>query len=171
MMKAQNRRKEMAVLLANATEAVSGDSLSARFGVSRQIVVQDIATLREQGYEIQSTHYGYVLKGTPLLERVFEVSHSQDQTGDELRLIVANGGIVKDVFVWHKVYGKIVAPLNIHSNAHVEQFLDGVRNGTSVELMSITGGHHFHTVMADREETLDRVQAALDAAGYLTTQA
>jgi hypothetical protein len=38
---------------------------------------------------------------------------------------------------------------------------------TSVELMELTGGHHFHTVMAETEETLDKVQAALKAAGYL----
>ena len=126
MMKAQNRRKEMAVLLANANAAVSGDALSARFGVSRQIVVQDIATLREQGYEIQATHYGYVLKATPLLERVFTVNHSQEQTVDELELIIAQGGIVKDVFVEHKIYGKIVAPLNIHNKRHIDKFLDGV---------------------------------------------
>ncbi len=167
MLKAENRRKEMAVLLANAKEAVSGDALSARFGVSRQIIVQDIATLRERGYEIQSTHYGYVLKGTPLCERVFEVNHATAQTADELGVIIDNGGIVKDVFVQHSVYGKLSAPLNIHSKAHVERFLGGVRSGSSVELMELTGGHHFHTVMAETEEILDKVQAALKAAGYL----
>ena len=167
MMKAQNRRKEMAVLLANAGTAVSGDALSARFGVSRQIVVQDIATLREQGYEIQATHYGYVLKATPLLERVFTVVHDPGQTANELELIVAQGAIVKDVFVEHKVYGKISAPLNIHNQRHIEKFLDGVRNDASVELMSITGGKHSHTVMADKKETLDNVEKALKDAGYL----
>ena len=167
MMKAQNRRKEMAVLLANANGAVSGDALSARFGVSRQIVVQDIATLREQGYEIQATHYGYVLKATPLLERVITVFHSPEQTEDELEIIISQGAIVKDDFVEHKVYGKIVAPLNIHNKRHIDKFMDGVRNGTSVELMSVTGGKHFHTVMAETKETLDNVEKALKEAGYL----
>ena len=167
MVKAENRRKEMAVLLANAKEAVSGDALSARFGVSRQIIVQDIATLRSQGYEIQSTHYGYVLKGTPLRERVFEVNHTQARTADELLLIVQNGGIVKDVFVQHGVYGKLSAPLNIHSKAHIDRFLNGVRHGSSVELMELTGGYHFHTVMAETDEILDKVQAALEKDGYL----
>ena len=167
MMKAQNRRKEMAVLLANANGAVSGDALSARFGVSRQIVVQDIATLREQGYEIQATHYGYVLKSTPLLERVFTVVHDQEKTADELELIIAQGGIVKDVFVEHKVYGRIVASLNIHSKRHIEKFIESVRNGSSVELMSLTGGKHSHTVMAETKQTLDNVEKALKDAGYL----
>ena len=167
MLKADNRRKEIAVLLANSKEAVSGDALSARFGVSRQIIVQDIATLRERGYEIQSTHYGYVLKGMPLCERVFEVNHTQSQTADELSIIIGNGAIVKDVFVQHNVYGRLSAPLNIHNKAHVERFIGGVRSSSSVELMELTGGHHFHTVMADTEETLDVVQAALEKSGYL----
>lgn len=167
MMKAQNRRKEMAVLLANAKAAVSGDALSARFGVSRQIVVQDIATLREQGYEIQATHYGYVLKATPLLERVFTVVHDQNSTENELELIINNGAIVKDVFIDHKMYGRISAPLNIHSKRHIDKFLDGIRNGTSSELMNLTGGKHSHTVMAETKETLDKVEKALKEAGFL----
>ena len=167
MLKAQNRRKEMAVLLANANAAVSGDALSARFGVSRQIVVQDIAILREQGYEIQATHYGYVLKATPLLERVFTVMHNPEQTADELELIIAQGAIVKDVFVEHKVYGKISAPLNIYSNRHIDRFVNGVRNGNSAELMNITGGRHFHTVLAENEEILEKVEKALKNGGYL----
>ena len=67
----------------------------------------------------------------------------------------------------HKVYGKISAPLNIHSKNHVEKFLDGVRNGNSVELMSLTGGKHFHTVMADKKEILDNVEKALKEGGFL----
>jgi transcriptional regulator of NAD metabolism len=107
------------------------------------------------------------LKATPLLERVLTVAHTQEQTEDELNLIIAQGAIVKDVFVEHKVYGKISAPLNIHNKRHVDKFLEGVRNGTSVELMSITGGKHSHTVMAEKKETLDNVEKALKDAGYL----
>ena len=35
------------------------------------------------------------------------------------------------------------------------------------QLMSITGGKHMHTVMADKKETLDNVEKALKEAGYL----
>jgi len=167
MMKANERRKEMAMLLANAKAPVAGNTLSERFGVSRQIIVQDIATLREEGYEILSTHYGYLLQKVPLLERVFEVMHTADETEPELRCIVANGGSVKDVFVKHKVYGKISAPLNIYSNRHIDRFINGVKNGTSSELMNITGGRHFHTVLAESEEILDKVEQALKDGKYL----
>ena len=167
MAKANDRRKEMAMLLANSSTPIAGNTLSERFGVSRQIIVQDIATLREEGYEILSTHYGYLLQKVPLLERVFEVQHSTEQTEDELRCIVANGGSVKDVFVKHKVYGKISAPLNIYSNRHIDRFVTGVRNGNSAELMNITGGRHFHTVLAENEEILEKVEKALKNGGYL----
>jgi transcriptional regulator of NAD metabolism len=133
-------------------------------------VVQDIATLREQGYEIQATHYGYVLKATPLLERVFTVTHDQEQTADELELIVAQGAIVKDVFVEHKVYGKIEAKLNIFSQLHIKQFIEGVRTGASVELMHITGGYHYHTVFAESQEILDRIAIALEEKGFLVPE-
>ena len=36
-----------------------------------------------------------------------------------------------------------------------------VRTGKSVELMHVTGGYHYHTVRADNEAVLDRIEAAL----------
>ena len=75
-----------------------------------------------------------------------------------------------DVFVWHKVYGKIEAPLNIFSRHHVKQFLEGVRTGKSTELMNITGGYHYHTVRADSEEILDKIEAALKEKNYIAPE-
>ena len=66
-----------------------------------------------------------------------------------------------------KVYGKIEAPLNIYTSAQINDFIEGVRSGKSTELMNITGGYHFHTVRADSDEILDRVESALRDAGYL----
>ncbi len=169
-MKAKERRAAIAMLLLAEQRAITGDTLSERFGVSRQIIVQDISYLREAGYEILPTHNGYVMKKTPLVERIFKVKHTTDQTEDELSCIVACGGSVADVYVWHKVYGKICVPLNIFSKAHVDQFLEGVRSGKSVELMHITGGHHYHTVRAESEEILDRVEEALAERHYLSDE-
>jgi transcriptional regulator of NAD metabolism len=123
------------------------------------------------GYEILPTHTGYVVKRTPLVERVFRVKHNSNETENELKCIVENGGAVMDVYVWHKVYGKIAAPLNIFSALQVKQFIEGVRSGKSVELMQITGGYHYHTVRAESDEVLDRIEAALAERGYLTAEA
>ena len=57
-MKTKERRKEIVNLLLSSEEAISGSALSERFGVSRQIIVQDISVLRGSGYEIFSTHDG-----------------------------------------------------------------------------------------------------------------
>ena len=102
-MRADDRRKEIAAFLISEQKPVSGGILSERFGVSRQIIVQDISVLKAAGYDILSTHHGYIVQKTPHFERVFKVKHTTEQTEDELDLIVDMGGTVADVFVWHKV--------------------------------------------------------------------
>ena len=166
-MKANERRHAIVNLLLSENKPLPGGVISAKFGVSRQIIVQDISVLKASGYDILSTHLGYVIQATPLAERVFKLHHTTDQTEDELSLIVENGGTVVDVFVWHKVYGKIEAKLNIFSQLHVKQFIEGVRSGKSTELMNITGGYHYHTVSADSEETLDKIEQILSERGYI----
>ena len=169
-MKADERRKEIATFLMSQKNAIPGGKLSEMFGVSRQIIVQDISVLKAAGYEILSTHSGYIVQGTPLRERVFKVRHTTEQTEKELSLIVNLGGTVADVFVWHKVYGKVSANLNIFSALHIKQFLEGVRTGKSSELMNITGGYHYHTVRADNEEILDNIEKALKENGYIVPE-
>ena len=169
-MKAAERRKAIANLLLSANEAVSGGRLSDEFGVSRQIIVQDITVLKGTGYNILSTHNGYIIQKSPLKDRVFKVHHTTEQTEDELNTIVDLGGTVVDVFVWHKVYGKMTAPLNIFSPLHVKQFIDGVRSGKSTELMTITGGYHYHTVRADSEDTLNKIEQVLNQKNYIAPE-
>ena len=166
-MKVTERRKAIVNLLSASKTPISGGELSKQFNVSRQIIVQDITVLKGLGYEIFSTHHGYVLQKSPLVERVFKLKHTTEQTEDELSSIVDLGGTVVDVFVWHKVYGKISATLNIFSRLHVKQFLEGVRTGKSTELMNITGGYHYHTVRADSEAVLDRIGETLQQKNYI----
>ena len=166
-MKVTERRKAIVNLLSASKTPISGGELSKQFNVSRQIIVQDITVLKGLGYEIFSTHHGYLLQKSPLVERVFKLKHTTEQTEDELNSIVDLGGTVVDVFVWHKVYGKISAALNIFSRLHVKQFLEGVRTGKSTELMNITGGYHYHTVRADSEAVLDRIGETLQQKNYI----
>lgn len=169
-MKAVERRKAIANLLLSSTEAVSGGKLSEEFGVSRQIIVQDITVLKGSGYDILSTHNGYIIQRSPLKERVFKLHHTTEQTEDELNAIVDLGGTVVDVFVWHKVYGKMAAPLNIFSPLHVKQFIEGIRTGKSSELMNITGGYHYHTIRAESEDVLDKINEVLSRKGYIAPE-
>ena len=169
-MKVAERRKEIVNLLLSSKEPISGGELACRFDISRQIIVQDITVLKGLGYEIFSTNQGYVMQKSPLAERIFKVRHTTDQTEDELSCIVELGGTVVDVFVWHKVYGRIEAALNIFSPMHIKQFMEGVRTGQSTELMHITGGYHYHTVRADSEAVLDRIEAALNEKKYIVPE-
>ena len=166
-MKVTERRKAIVNLLLASKTPVLGSELSEQFNVSRQIIVQDITVLKGIGYEILSTHNGYVMQKSPLVERVFKLKHTTEQTEDELNSIVDLGGTVVDVFVWHKVYGRISATLNIFSRLQVKQFLEGVRTGKSTELMNITGGYHYHTVRADSEAVLDKIGDYLKEKNYL----
>lgn len=166
-MKVTERRMAIVNLLLASKTPVSGGELAEKFNVSRQIIVQDITVLKGLGYEIFSTHHGYVLQKSPLVERVYKLKHTTEQTEDELNSIVDLGGTVVDVFVWHKVYGKISATLNIFSRLHVKQFLEGVRTGKSSELMNITGGYHYHTVRAESEEILDKIGKTLTEKNYI----
>jgi len=169
-MKAQERRKSIINLLLSEDRPIPGGELSEKCGVSRQIIVQDISVLKGQGFDILSTHNGYILQKSPFKERVFKLKHTTEETEDELNIIVDLGGTVADVFVWHKVYGKLVAPLNIFSRLQVKQFMEGVRTGKSTELMNITGGYHYHTVRAEKEEILDRIEDALNSKGFIVPE-
>ena len=169
-MKAFERRKELAGILSESSSPIPGGTLSEKLNVSRQIIVQDIAILKASGYEILSTHQVYILKDSPLAERVFKVRHTSEQTEDELSCIVNLGGTVVDVFVWHKVYGKISAALNIFSKRSIEKFIEDIKTGRSKELMHITDGYHYHTVRADTKEILDKIEEALTKREYIVPE-
>ena len=169
-MRAEARRREIIGILECSDKPVPGGALSKMVSVSRQIIVQDIATLKAAGYDIMATHNGYVLKHNPLCERVFKLKHTSAETEDELMTIVKLGGTVVDVFVSHLVYGKMEARLNIFSESDVAQFIEGIKVGKSSELMNITSGFHYHTVRAAVPEALDVIEKALQEKGYLVPE-
>ncbi len=167
-MNADERREKIIKVITESREAVSGGSLAKELGVSRQVIVQDIALLKAAGSDILSTNKGYVLNNAyPEYTRVFKVRHTNEQTEDELTAIVDMGGTVEDVFVWHRLYGKIEAKLGISSRRGVRQYIEGLQSGKSSELMNITSGYHYHTVRADSEETLDLIENTLREKEYI----
>ena len=166
-MAVNTRHKDIITMLKRADAPVSGSSLAKLTGVSRQIIVQDITTLRENGYQILSTPKGYILDHAQDVKRVFKVYHSVDDTEKELQLIVDLGAEVKDVFIYHKIYNEIHAKLNISSRKDVKEFCDKIKSGESSPLMSATGGYHYHTIIAKDIETMNMVEEALKSNGFL----
>ncbi len=166
-MNSNERRQHILQILTEGGVAVSGKELSARLGVSRQVIVQDIALLRANGADIISTSNGYLVQGQAYASRVFKVQHSDSQVEEELLLMVDYGGTVQDVFVYHKIYGVIRAEMNIRSRLDVQNFMDGLKTGTSSLLKNITAEYHYHTVQASSEAVLDIIQEKLRERGFL----
>ncbi len=166
------RRTHLLELLHAADTPRSGTSLGKQLGVSRQIVVQDIALLRSQGHKIIATNRGYLAPAAPdntrshRLERIFKVRHTPEQAEEELTCIVDLGGCVEDISVNHRVYGRITAPLGLRSRRDVARFMEDMRSGVSTQLSAVTDGYHFHRVSAESEEELDEIARALAAHGF-----
>lgn len=166
-MNSAQRRNRIIQILEKSDEPVSGKSLASMLGVSRQAIVQDIALLRANGEDIFSTHLGYVRLEKSRASRVFKTCHTDEQSTRELQLIVDCGGFVKDVFVYHKVYGVIRADLNIRSRMDIERFVDELKSGRSSLLKNITSDYHYHTVLAENEAVLDVIHKKLEEEGFL----
>lgn len=163
----KERRYEILNLIKSMKEPISGTELAKKYDVSRQVIVQDIALLRAENYDIFSTTRGYIYKATKFFSKVFPVCHSDNQIEDELNTIVDLGGIVDDVFVQHEIYGNLKAELGINSRRKVQELIKAIENGESTPLKNLTYGKHFHTVHSDSEEVLELIEKELKAKGYL----
>ncbi len=166
-MKAELRRQEILSLLGNTDSPVPANLLKERFSVSRQVIVQDIALLRANGYDITATNRGYLLNTAARATRVFKCRHTFDEVVEEGVLIIEAGGRMEDVFVNHRLYGRISARLDIRNRMHVEELYRSLVSGASKPLMSVTDGYHYHTVSADSEEVLDGIEKKLRERGFL----
>lgn len=158
------RREAIIDKMRNDHVPVSGTKLASIYGVSRQVIVQDIALIRAAGYDVISTNKGYILNmpaENKIVERVFKVKHTDEQMEDELCSIVDLGGCIVNTMINHKVYGHLEAPLNIRSRRNVADFMTDIYSGKSSPLKNVTAGYHYHTITADSEETLQLIENML----------
>lgn len=166
-MKGEERRKQLLNILSSSNNPVSGGTLSKELNVSRQIIVQDISLLRANGATIFSTNKGYLLQEDRKYSRVFKVYHTDDQVEEELSTIVDAGGQIRDVFVYHKVYGVLKADMGIKSRRYIRAYMEEISTGKSSLLKNVTSGYHYHTIDAESEEILDAIQEELQQKGFL----
>ncbi len=162
------RRKKIISMMRESSSPLSGGALGNATGVSRQIVVQDIALLRTEGYSILATARGYILDEPEENTRLIKVRHDEERTEEELLTIVDLGGCIVDVMVNHRVYGKMTAPLNIKNRRDVQTFLNNLKSGKSAPLFKVTSGYHFHHISAESEEILDEIVESLREKNFLT---
>lgn len=166
-MSVSERHNEIIRLLKKSDTPLSGTYLSTILGVSRQIIVSDISQINSDGIEIIATSKGYILSPSYEVHRIFKVYHTSQDTEPELNLITDLGATIKDVFIYHKIYGEIHATLNISSRRDAREFCDDIKSGKSSPLMTATGGYHYHTVSAKNDETLNLVEKRLRESGFL----
>ena len=168
-MNAAQRRECILEKLSGADAPVSASTLAAEMGVSRQIVVGDVALLRAGGTQIDATPRGYQLhpaeKGyTAILACVHS---TEDGMRRELYTVVDQGGTVVDVAVENSLYGEIRANLNLASRYDVDNFIRQAQTAPESLLSRMTGGVHLHTLRCPDQESFVRIRAALDEQGLL----
>ena len=167
-MQAEQRREDILEILRNAREPVSAGALAARYHVSRQIIVGDVALLRASGANISATPRGYIIDAASAgLRRQIACLHRDSQMEAELNAIVDNGCAVLDVIVEHPVYGQLTGALNLKSRYDVSQFLLRCREADAKPLSDLTEGIHLHTVSCPDEAAFQRMLDSLRALGFL----
>lgn len=171
MVTGENRRIQILQMLKEQGTPLSGAALAKACGVSRQVIVQDIALMRAENHSILSTNKGYVYRAgderntQPM--RVFYVKHTTDQVRDEFLTITELGGRILDVAVEHEIYGQIRVDLLIDTPQDAMDFSDKLSNCRDNPLKVLTDDCHYHTITAPSEKLLDLIGAELKEKGYL----
>lgn len=170
MIEGNARRSEIIRQLSVSKKPISASNFAKQFGVSRQIVVGDIALMRASGEEIIATARGYLLEESKSKEGLLSkiaVQHGPEGTRKELELIVQHGGEIVDVIVDHPIYGELVGGLHLKTSKDIDAFIK-TYEGSQVALLSqLTGGIHLHTIRYEKETQLEEIKQALLEAGIL----
>ena len=165
-MDALHRRQEILKALQQSTHPLSASALAKALGVSRQIIVGDVALLRAGGTDIYATPRGYVLvRSSPGLIRTLACRHTASEMEAELCAMVDHGCTVLDVIVEHPVYGQLTGPLQLTSRYDVSQFI--LRSREAQPLSLLTEGIHLHTLSCPDEGADERVVRSLRELGFL----
>lgn len=168
-MNSKQRREYIKNLLSNNNAAYKGQFLAEELGVTRQVIVKDIAITRAEGVNIIATPEGYLIQNeeSHYVRRVIAVAHSKEDIYSELECIVKFGGVVEDVTVEHSLYGEIRAMLMIKTLMDIEKFTKKFKEFNAQPLSALTNGVHLHTIKADNEEIMECIIKELKDKNYL----
>lgn len=165
------RRIKIIDILSNRSAPISGAELAKQFGVSRQVIVQDVALLRAENRDILSTNKGYLLfkprSDDYSCKEVILVKHTEEQILDEMSSIVDLGGRMLDVSIDHDLYGQIRSDLVINNAEDAGDFYQKMRESTSKPLCALTDDYHYHTISAPSAKAMELIKADLREKGYL----
>ena len=166
-MDAQERRRAILQRLNTATGPVSAAALARELGVSRQIIVGDVALLRAVGHPVTATPRGYVSGRSPGVTRTLACLHDGAGMEAELTALVDTGCEVVDVIVEHPIYGQLTGQLRLRSRYDVSQFIAQSQQSGAQPLSQLTGGLHLHTIRGEDDSALNRAEEAVRELGFL----
>ncbi len=171
-MDAQKRREKILTILRETTKPISGSRLAEELGVSRQIIVQDIAILRAGGEQVVATPQGYILisglKGKT--RKIFACVHGANGIKEELEIMISSGGKVLDVVVEHPLYGELRGLLMLETLDELKEYMKAFQEVKATPLSALTEGVHLHTVEADSSAVLEEISCRLEKRGFLLDQ-
>lgn len=166
-MESEKRRKKILNTIQSSQAPISGTQLAKFCGVSRQVIVQDIALLKASGEEIISTVRGYHCLKEKDIQKYIHVEHGREQMEEELNTIVDNGGYIVNTGIDHPTYGKIHVDMNISSRKDVKAFIQKSYQNDFSPLSALTSGKHFHLVETQCMEDMLAIEGALAELGIL----
>ena len=169
----EERRQELLRALRMAGEPILGSDLARQFGVSRQVLVQDMAILRAAGSDVIATPRGYLLRNPePAAHRdVLRLQHDRAALAEEMTILVDLGIRILDDVVDHPVFGALRTDLYVSSRQDVQELIERLEATTSLPLQELTGGRHSHTVESTRPDLLVKAREELKRRGYLAMPA
>lgn len=167
-MSSKKRREEIINLLIKSNGSIKGTKLASLFGVTRQVIVKDIAILRAEGKSIIATPDGYIYsKDSNKVKSIIAVNHDSSKTIEELEIVVKYGGMIEDVIIEHPLYGEIKGNLMIRNLNDLNKFENKFRDKDVKPLSNLTNGVHLHTIAADSEEDIKSIINELKEKGFL----
>lgn len=168
-MGSKERRKLIEQLLIKRLDPQKGQDLAKELGVTRQVIVKDIAILRAEGVNIIATPEGYIIQKdeSHKIKRIIAVSHSSENIEEELTCVVKFGGVIEDVIIEHPLYGEMRGMLMIKTLYDIQNFMKKFKEYKAEPLSALTGGVHIHTIEAADEETMNRIINELKQRQYL----
>jgi uncharacterized protein len=168
-MNSKERRDYIITKLIRGLEPQKGQKLAEELGVTRQVIVKDIAILRAAGSNIIATPEGYIIPKDqlPRVKRLIAVCHNSEQIEEELEIIIKYGGIVEDVIVEHPLYGEMRGMLMIKTLNDIQNFMYKYRTEKAEPMLKLTGGVHMHSIEAESEEIIDKIIEELKVKKFL----
>jgi len=170
-MNSKERRVSIEELLIKNPDPIKGQQLAVDLGVTRQVIVKDIAILRAEGKNIVATPEGYIIpvEDKTSIKKILAFWHEPSDMEDELNTVVDLGGVVQEVTIEHPVYGEIRGMLMLKNNDDVKNFIKRFKEFEAEPLAALTGGIHLHTIAAKDEATINKIVDELKKKNYLVS--